>query len=327
MGELLWALAGAGATLACGGLGWLYWRFWGAGSLREFVSEEEEPEGQYRIVLRKRTATQRIALVECGSDMLVYANGYVMFGTTADDTLYAETLIHVPMAVAAQRQRVLIIGGGGGITAREVLRYPEVTELTVVDIDAIMMEFGRNLPALVRFNKGSLSHPKVRTVIQDGRAFVEGNPGPWDVIVVDLPEPSPDCPALGRLFSREFYRLLADRLAPGGVMAVACSTPSWLPEYFWSVNATLKAAGFHTLPYRLDVMVEYEEDWGFILAARRPVSADDVRIAVALAELSPKQVPELFRLPYGLLQYRRFARVQTDSNSVLLEMVAEAEDD
>jgi spermidine synthase len=322
--ELGWAAAGAGLTLVSLTLFRLYWRLWGPGSIQEYVAEEDEPDGDYRIIQKMKTPFQRIAVVETEGNTLIYGNGYVMFGTTSDDDLWAELMIHVPMALAQKRERVLIIGGGGGITTREVLRYTEVAEVTTVEIDDTMLGFGKSLEPLVRFNKGSLNDPKVRTVIQDGRAFVESNPGPWDLVVIDLPEPSEEAPGLKRLYSWEFYTLLAERLAPGGVVVVACSNPSWLPEYFWSVHATLKSAGFHVLPYRYDAFVDYEEDYGFHVAALRPISPADVRIGVRTRYLSAPRLEELFKIPLGIRELKGDAKVQRDTNNVLAAL---AEDD
>ncbi|MFM1654118.1 hypothetical protein ACI7RC_18760 [Brevibacillus sp. B_LB10_24] len=91
------------------------------------------------------------------------------------------------------------------------------------------------------------AYPKVRTVVADGRSFVEQTEGNWDVIILDLPEPSSNYPELGRLFSMEFYRLLKERLETGGAIGVACSIFSTSLEYVWSIQATLKAAGYHVL--------------------------------------------------------------------------------
>lgn len=318
--HLLWILAGAGLTLAVQALAWLYWRYWGRGALREYVAADSEPKGKYVIRQRLKTNHQKIAVLEHEGETLIYANGFMMVGTVPGEDLYAESLIHVPMALAGRRKRVLLLGGGCGITAREVLRYPEVTEIVAVDIDDTMVRFGKNLDALVKFNKGSLHDPRVKTVVQDARAFVEESRGRWDLIVVDLPEPTPAVPALGRCFSQEFYQLLADRLEPGGVVVVACANPTWMPEHFWSVNRTLQTAGFHVLPYRFDSLVEEEEDWGFCVGALRPIRAADVQIAVQTQYLNKPRMEELFLIPYGIRQRRGGARVQTDANNALAEI-------
>ena len=327
LSQLFWVAIGAGLVLLVATLGRLYWRYWGAGSIRDYISEDEEPDGEYRIIRKINTPVQRIALVEHQGQMLLYGNGDVMFGTTEDDDIYAEALIHVPMAIAGKRERILIIGGGGGITTRETLRYPEVKEITTVDADAMMMDFGKNLEPLVKFNEGALNHPKVHTVVQDGRAFVENTSEKWDAIFVDIPEPSEECPPLSRLFSWEFFRILKERLEPDGVINVSCPSLGSIPEYLWTVELTLVEAGFHVLPYHFDVIVEHGDDYGFCMATNRPVLPEDISILIPTRFLSPERLQDMFHIPYNYSKKRTNNKIQTDSNMALANIVDEAWDD
>ncbi|WP_408011516.1 spermidine synthase [Pseudalkalibacillus sp. A8] len=297
--QLFWISIGAGLTLFVETLGWLYWRYWGAGSIRDYVSEEEEPDGDYRIIRKIKSPIQQIALVENQGQTLVYGKGDLMFGTIEAEEIYAEAFIHVPMAIARKRERILIIGGGGGITTREALRYPDVKEITTVDADEMMMNLGKNNEALVKFNEGALNHPKVRTVVEDGRAFVESTPEKWDAIFIDIPEPSEECPALSRLFSWEFFELLKERLEPDGVINVSCPSLAKIPEYLWSVQATLMAVEFYVLPYHFDVIVEYEEDYGFCMATNSQVLADNISIPIPTRFLSPERLQDMVYIPYN----------------------------
>ncbi|MED4586881.1 spermidine synthase [Brevibacillus choshinensis] len=317
MMELLWIATGVVSTLIFVGLFWVYRHFEGDGSLREYVSEDEEPEGKYRILRKVQTPTQRVALVEHEDKLLVYSNGYVMFGTTEDEDMYGEAMIHIPVSIAEKRERVLLIGAGGGITTREVLRYPDVKEITVIDIDPVMIEFGKTLEPLVKFNQGSLNHPKVRTVVEDGRDFLERNEEKWDVIILDVPEPTMESLGLNRLYSWEFYHLLKERLNPGGVVGIACSVLSNTPEYYWTIQATLKSAGFSVLPYHFDVIVEHEEDWGYCVAATRPISPADVNILVPNRYLNRDRLKDMFHIRYGYWKYWEEDEIQTDRNRVL----------
>lgn len=310
-------------TLVIEFLIWLYWRYWGAGSLHDYISEDEEPDGNYRIIKKINNPVQKIALVEQDGQFYVFANGDEMLSTAEYDDKYAEALIHMPMAVAQKREHVLIIGSGGGISTRETLRYPEVKEITAVDIDATMMEFGKNLEPLVRFNQGSLNNPKVCTIIQDGRIFLENSSGKWDVIIIDLPEPTSSYPELGRLFSVEFYNILKEHLEPGGAITVACSASSEMPAYYWAVQATLKAAGFYTLPYHFDFIVECGQDWGFCLAATKPLDKSDVQMKVATRYLNPERLQDMLRIPYYLLVNWDDKNIQTDHNNQLVDIVDE----
>lgn len=294
-----------------------------ADSIRDYISKEEEPVGDYQILRKFETPTQKIALVNHDGDLLIYSNGYVMFGTTADDDMYAEALVHLPMVAARNRKSVLIIGGGGGITTREALRYSDVEKITTLDIDKVMVDFGKTLKPLVRFNKGSLNHPKVQTVIKDGRRFVEKTSAKWDVIIIDIPEPNDKSSELSRLFSREFYSLLKERLQPGGAISVACSNADSTAEYLWSIHATLKKAGFYVLPYHY-FDPEAAEDWGFCLATTSTVKANDLRMLVPSRYLSTKRLRDMFHMPFYFVISKNTGKVQTDSNTVLIDIINNA---
>lgn len=290
-------------------------------SFRDYISEEDEPDDDYRVLRKLKTPIQRIAIVKLqNGKVLIYGDGYVMFGTTEDDNMWADALVHIPMSVAKKHRRVLMIGGGGGITTREVLRYKGVKEIKVVDIDSFMMKMGKRFKPLVKFNKGSLNNPKVRTVIKDGRAFVENSTKRWDVIVIDIPEPGYKAPDLGRLYSKEFYTILKNRLAPGGAITIACSMVSLMPEYLWSIVATLRAAGFHVLPYHFDVMKRYGEDWSFSLATDRPISPSDIKISLPTRHLTAARLKDMFRFRRKYLKKWRERKIQTDSNKVLAKI-------
>lgn len=315
--------AGISFSLVVECLIWLYWRYYGAGSLRDYIFKDEEPAGNYRIVKKIKNSKQKIALAEQDGAFYVFANGSEMFSTAEGEDKYAEALIHVPMSVVQKRERVLIIGSGGGISTREVLRYPYVKEVTAVDIDPTIMDFGKNLEPIVRFNEGSLNNPKVQTVIQDGRLFLENSLEKWDVIIIDVPEPTRLNPELGRLFSVEFYHILKEHLEPGGVMNVACSVSSEMPSYYWAVQGTIKAAGFYVLPYHFDYIVEWGQDWGFCLAATKPISKNEVQIKVSTRYLNEERLNDMLRIPYYLSGSRESKNVQRDYNNLLVDIVEE----
>ncbi|QYR23306.1 spermidine synthase [Paenibacillus sp. sptzw28] len=290
-------------------------------SLRDYISKDDEPDGKYKILLRMKTPYQRIAVVELkNGKVLVYGDGYVMFGTTGDDNIWAESLVHIPMAAAKKQQNVLMIGGGGGITTREVLRYRGVNTVTVVDIDSKMLDLGRNLKQLVKFNKGSLSNAKVKTVIRDGRAFVEKSQMKWDVIIIDVPEPSHDSPGLSRLYSREFFTLLKNRLTTGGVISIACSMISEMPEFCWSVIATIKAAGLYVLPYHYDARKKYGEDWCFCAASNKPLASSDLNIKISTRYLTSSKLKSMFQFSSKYRRKWSRRKIQTDNNKVLADI-------
>lgn len=323
MNELYWLALGAAAIIFAEGAAWFYWRYFGKGSIKSYMYEDQKPEGDFRVIRKINTPTQKIALVDVDGEMWIYSNGDVMFSTTRDEDEYADVIVHVPMAAAKNVKSVLIIGGGGGITTREALRYEDVEKITTIDIDDVMIDFGKNLDRLVEFNKGSLNHSKVETVIADGRNFVENSTETWDVIIVDIPEPTSKCPSLSSLFTFEFYNQLKDHLNPGGAISIACSTSSWMPEYMWSIETTLQEAGLFTVPFH-NFSTKDGEDWGYILATNLPVDAKDIKLKVTSDFLTEERLQDILHLPYYLVNWDNKGKVQTDRNTVLLDIVKEA---
>jgi spermidine synthase len=283
--------------------------------------EEEEPEGHYRVVMRKRSPHQKIAIAESSGVYYLYADGSEMLSTDVSEDQYAEAIVHVPLTAAANRESVLIIGSGVGITTREVLLYDEVETITAVDLDPIIVELGMKYGPIVAFTKGSLIDPRVTTELADGRAFLENCNDRWDVIIIDLPDPSSKTPELSMLFSVEFYRLLKARLNPGGAIAIACSVVSLMPDYLAAVQATLKTAGFHVTPYHWDYNNESALDRGFCLATLKPIKSDAIKPLFPVKHLSEERLKDMFIMPRYLRVDWDEDEVQTDRNTLLIEII------
>lgn len=229
------------------------------------------------VVFAKTTRYQRIVMTRRGGHFQLFLNGNLQFAS-ADEYRYHEALVHPALATAPRATRVLILGGGDGLAAREVLRDPRVREVVLVDLDPEMTRLGRENPMLRQLNADSLRDPRVRVVNEDaliwlGRAGTRGDDdahaaaGLFDVALVDFPDPHNF--SLGKLYTTHFYRLLQARLDPEGVVAVQSTSPLMARRSYWCINATLEATGFHVVPYRASVPAFGE--WGFSLAALRPL--------------------------------------------------------
>lgn len=194
-----------------------------------------------------------------------------------DEHRYHEALVHP--AMNGPRERVLILGGGDGLAAREVLRYADVGALTVVELDPGVIRLARSDPGLTAMNDHVYDDPRVRVVTADAFTWLrEHRDAPYDVIVSDLPDPG--VTASTKLYSLEFYGLARRALADGGRLVVHAG-PTSRPRTYWTVDATLRAAGFGTAAYRVRGAQEgaasgperfrataaASTDWGLLLAA------------------------------------------------------------
>ncbi|WP_043731222.1 polyamine aminopropyltransferase, partial [Streptomyces zinciresistens] len=165
-----------------------------------------------------------------------------------DERRYHEALVHP--AMSGPHGRVLILGGGDGLAAREVLRHPGVNRVDVVDADPGVVRLARRDPPLARLNGRVYDDGRVRVMADDAfRRLRATPPGTYDVVVSDLPDPG--VTAGTKLYSQEFYGLVRRALAPGGRLVVHAGPVASRPRVFWTVEATLRAAGLRTTAYRL----------------------------------------------------------------------------
>lgn len=249
------------------------------------------------IILSETTPYQQITLTRFGERTRLFLNHSIQFDTS-DEYRYHEMLVHPALQLAPRRQDILILGGGDGMAAREVLRYDDVAAVTLVDLDPRVTELFRDHPRLAPLNARALSDPRVQIVNQDAWLFAQQDTRSFDVIILDLPDPKNI--AISKLYTRQFYALLLERLSTNGLLITQSGSPLFARDAFWSVVETLDSTrnpirpgdkngdgggdddgdGLWTLPYHL-YLPSFGE-WGFTIAAT-----------------SPRQ-PRAFELPDGL---------------------------
>ena len=217
------------------------------------------------IVYSEQTPYQRIVLTRWKGDHWLYLNGNEQF-SSYDEELYHEPLVHPALAVSAATRRVLVLGGGDGLAVREILKYPGVESVTVVDLDPAVTRLARTHPVFLELNRGALDDPRVRVVNQDAYAFLRDDATLFDVILVDLPDPK--TVELARLYSREFYALATRHLSRGGVLATQATSPFFARQAFLSILKTVRAAGLTAVAYRNHVPTLGE--WGWVLGVNAP---------------------------------------------------------
>jgi spermidine synthase len=134
---------------------------------------------------------------------------------------------------------VLILGWGDLLAAREVLAHDFVSRVTVVELDALVLELVRST-SLAATMRGALADPRLAVVIDDALAWLRRGAARFDAIVVDFPDPA--TPTLAALFARETWALVRDRLAPGGRLCLQASSPL-APAIPASIARSVEAAG------------------------------------------------------------------------------------
>ena len=243
-----------------------------AGLLSANALEKWADEALYQapVTHTSQSRYQRIVTTKALGGMQLFLNGNLQF-SAADETRYHEALVHPAMAAAKQARRVLIGGGGDGLAAREVLRWPDVSEVVLVDLDSAVTHLANTHPELKELNRGSLRDPRVRVVHQDAFTWTAQASGLFDVAILDFPDPTNY--SLSKLYTRAFYRRIERLLSPRGIMVVQASSPLLARRSFWCVNLTIERSGFETRPYH--AWVPSFGEWGFVMA--RPIIASETK--------------------------------------------------
>ena len=249
------------------------------------------------IVFSKTTKYQHIVITQRhNGDIYTYINGNLQF-SSVDEHIYHEMLVHPVMAVAAHKKRVLILGGGDGLAAREILKYKSVESITLVDLDSEMIRLARKHPLLVQLNENSLNQtkvkfPEIKGVYEgeqgklnlkgrsfflrdrdydqvkvsifniDAFKFVQSFSGLFDIIIIDFPDPNHL--GLSKLYTFEFYTFLKKQLAIDGLLIQQATSPTSAKDAFLIVGRTLAEAGFTSVP--LHHHVPSFGDWGWWIA-------------------------------------------------------------
>ncbi len=268
---------------------------------------------QDKVVFTAASPYQRIVVTQGRGGHRLFLNGNLQFAQT-DEYRYHEALVHPVMAAFAQRggpRKVAVLGGGDGMAVREILRYPGVESVTLVELDPAMTRLFSEQPTLAGLNGHSLRSPKLKIVNTDAFQWLEQSAESFDVIVVDFPDPTNF--NIGKLYTNSFYALLDQRLSASGYAVVQTTSPLVARQSFWTVVQTIESVGLTATPYHAHVPSFGE--WGFIIASRRPWRWP-TELPDGLRFLSLQSLPLLFDFPTDMARVP--AEVNRLSNQVLV---------
>lgn len=274
------------------------------------TSFAEDKFYQDRIVFTSASPYQRIVVTQGRAGHRLYLNGNLQF-SQSDEYRYHEALVHPAMAAHGAPKRVAVLGGGDGMAVREVLKYPSVESVTLVELDPAMTQIFSQNPALARLNDHALQDPKVKIVNTDAFGWLQQGADTFDVIVVDFPDPTNF--SIGKLYTNSFYALLDKRLAASGYAVVQTTSPLVARQSFWTVVQTMESVGLQTAPYHAHVPSFGE--WGYVVASRRPWRMPET-LPDGLRFLSRPSLPLLFDFPLDMARVP--AEVNRLSNQALV---------
>jgi len=224
--------------------------------------------GITRTLAYRKTSFQEMYIVETGA----YGKALVLDGKwqscTGDEFLYHEPLVHPALLLHGNPRHVLILGGGEGATAREVLRWKSIEKVVMIDIDGEVVEACReHLPEM---HQGAFDDPRVELVIADALKYLDETDRTFDVVISDLSDPIEEGPSF-KLFTREYFEKTRRALAPDGVFVVQAGPVSPVKMHLHCrLASTLRAVFPHTASLSSCVPT-YAAPWSYILTSAKPI--------------------------------------------------------
>lgn len=189
-----------------------------------------------------------------------------------DEFFYHEPMIHLPAITHGDVRQALIVGGGDGGAAHNLLRYPGMQRVVLAELDGAVIDMAREwLPAV---HRGAFDDPRLEIHLGDGRAFIENCQAQFDQIVLDLTDPTGPAVAL---YTRDFYRACQRALKPGGVLSLHVQSPIHRGETMARLVASLRSVFGVVRPY-LQYVPLYGTLWAMAMASD---AADPLALAAA----------------------------------------------
>ncbi|HEY0354560.1 MAG TPA: polyamine aminopropyltransferase, partial [Flavisolibacter sp.] len=235
---------------------------------------------------------QRIVITKNKRDLRLYLNGNLQF-SSADEYRYHEALVHPALSSIETPRSVLVLGGGDGLAVREILKYPSVQNITLVDLDPSMTKLFTTQEILLRINNSSLLNKKVHIHNQDAFVWLRNNREQFDAIVIDFPDPSNF--SIGKLYSTVFYQLLKKAMKPTTIAVIQSSSPYVAPKSYWCVDSTLRYTGLHTVAYH-NYVPSFGE-WGYIMAMPQAEHNWFANCPSGLKYINPSTLQQMLTFP------------------------------
>jgi len=196
-----------------------------------------------------------------------------------DEFFYHENLVHLAALSHPEPERALIIGGGDGGSAEELLKHASIRSVTLAEIDARVVDIARTYLGAV--HRGALDDPRLTLVIGDGFGFVRTATERYDLIVLDLTDPGGPSE---QLYTPDFYRACASRLTPEGALTLHIASPIAHPDRIRQTLASLRETFAVVTPYLTSVPL-YGGMWMMACASAtldpKSVSAEEIDRRIA----------------------------------------------
>jgi spermidine synthase len=274
-----------------------------------------------------------------GSSVL-FIDGDLQFDTR-DEAVYHESLVFPALSVLQKRRpgqnnfRALILGGGDGLVARELLKSTCIESIAVAEYDASVVALTRTKLSLLSHD--SFADSRVNLQIGDCRNFIDyaiADGAKFDLIIADLTVPQSLSAA--SLHSIDFYKKVSLILEADAVLATNALSPTKYPDAYWCIYNSMSSAEIFPRPYRIAMpsfqAEGYGPDWGFFLASPTVIDKSEIGIDFVFPECNlqlknAEQMQRLFHFPAFIAGRRELSLPAGANSDILLHYLSKANDE
>ena len=186
--------------------------------------------------------------------------------TEKDEFLYHESIVHPALIIHPNPEKVLIIGGADGGAAYQVLKHRSVKKVFLVELDSVLTKLCKK--HFVSINRGVFKKPKLTLINEDGRRFLKKTKERFDVVISDLTAPLLKPPAY-LLFTKEFYKLVYDRLKDDGIFSLQADGVNCFSNRIFTAIYHTVGQVFPIIKASRVFIPSYDDSWGFIIASKK----------------------------------------------------------
>lgn len=215
-----------------------------------------------KVVFSHKTRLQQIDITSWKGHYWYYYNK-IKYLSSVDQWMYFEPLVHPVMHLTVNAKRVLVIGGENGCSVRELAKYPDI-QIDQAPFDTELMDLAKDHPLFHKVNDDIYHKSEITIINKEIFNFLANNQSTYDVIIVDLPDPTDI--EVNQYYTVEFYDLCAKALKPNGMMSTQAGSPYFAAKAFLSVNNTMQAADLNTI--MMHNQIPSLGEWGWIIGLK-----------------------------------------------------------
>lgn len=269
-----------------------------------WVGEKTEDfyEQRYRVtetLFSGQSEFQKVDIVQTeGHGKMLFLDGLTMI-SERDEFIYHDMIAHVPLFAHPNPKRVLVIGGGDGGTAREVLRHEEVETCWMIEIDGMVVEACRQH---IPLTSGSFDNPRLKLMIEDGVKFMAETDEKFDVILIDSTDPIAHAvPLFGEDFYANVFRVLTDE----GMVVAQGESSYHEPELQATILKSMTKSFPKAYMYNYANMTYPAGFWSFMLGSKKRSPLADFDEERASRLRCKYYNPGVHRAAFALAQFQK----------------------